>query len=186
MSLSLVIVAVLALVAGLLRGGSLEALADTRVRWLLLLFEGLLVQVVFDVWDPPGLTASGALAVLVVSNVAVACFVALNLRVAGMWLIGLGLVANTTVIATNGAMPVSAGAAQTAGLEAPSEVDDDLKHERLDENTGLPWLGDVIPVPGLKEVLSVGDLLLAAGIGWLIYVRTTAGRASAKADAASG
>lgn len=186
MSLSLVVVAFLALVAGLWRGGSLEALADTRVRWLLLLFEGLLVQLAFDLWNPSGLTASGALAVLLVSNLAVACFVLLNLRVAGMWLIGLGLVLNTLVIWTNGAMPVSAGASEAAGLEAPSATDDDLKHERLGDETVVPWLGDVIPVPGLKEVLSIGDLALAAGIGWLIYARTTSGRATAKAGATSG
>jgi hypothetical protein len=103
-----------------------------------------------------------------------------------MWLIGLGLVLNTLVIWTNGAMPVSAGASQAAGLEAPSAVDDDLKHERLGDETVVPWLGDVIPVPGLKEVLSIGDLVIAAGIGWLIYARTTSGRATAKAGATSG
>lgn len=186
MSLSLVIVVVMALGLGLLRGGSLHALADTRVRWLVLLFEGLLIQLAFDLWDPPGLSSSGALAVLVVSNVAVAAFVALNRRIAGMWLIGVGLILNTLVITANRAMPVSPSASATAGIEAPSAIDDDLKHERLDDDTVLGWLADVIPVPGLREVLSLGDVALAAGMGWLVFSQTTARRNDARADEASG
>lgn len=186
MSLSLVVIALAALGLGLWRGGSLHALADTRVRWMTLLFQGLLVQVAFDVWDPPGLTSTHALAVLFISNLAVASFVVLNLRTPGMLLIGVGLVLNTLVITANGAMPVSSSASSAAGISAPSEVDNDLKHERLNDDTRLGWLSDVIPVPGLKEVLSLGDLLLAAGIARLIYVRTTSQRPSSTANEASG
>ena len=186
MSLSLVIVVIAALVLGLTRGGSLQALADTRVRWLVLLFEGLAVQVLFDVWDPPGLTSSGALAVLVVSNSAVACFVLLNVRIPGMLIIGVGLALNTLVIAANEAMPVSASASSTAGIEAPSAIDDDLKHERLDDETLLAPLGDVFPVPGLKEVLSLGDLVLALGMGRLVYAQTISHRGATRTNEASG
>lgn len=186
MSLSLAIIALTALGIALWRGGSLQALADTRVRWLLLLLQGLLIQVAFDVWDPPGLTRTHALGVLLISNAAVATFVVLNLRIPGMLLIGAGVVLNTLVIGLNGAMPVSVGASSVAGVEPPSASADDLKHERLSDDTRLPWLGDVIPVPGLKEVLSVGDVLLAVGMARLVYVRTTSERRSARATEASG
>jgi hypothetical protein len=39
----------------------------------------------------------------------------------------------------------------------------------------LPWLGDVIPLPRLGEVLSLGDLLLVGGIFLLVYRRMLAG-----------
>ncbi len=186
MSLSLVVIAAGALAFGLWRGGSLQALADTRVRWLLLLFEGLSIQVAFELWDPPGLTASHAVAVLLISNLAVGAFVALNWRIPGMLLIAAGLLLNTVVIAVNQAMPVSARASSMAGLQAPSQTDDDLKHEPVTEDTKLGWLADVIPIPGVKEVLSLGDVVMAAGIARLIYARTTAERRFSKTTEASG
>ena len=178
MALSLLVVVAIALIAGLFRGGSLASLAETRVRWLTLLFEGLLVQLVFDVWDPPGLTDAGALGVLLLSNAAVGGFLLLNRRIHGMLIVGFGLLLNTIVITANQAMPVSASAASAAGLEPPPAISDDLKHERLNSETRLGWLGDVIPVPGLNEVLSIGDVVLALGAGRLVYMQTTAtGRA---------
>lgn len=186
MSLSILLVLGVALSAGLLRGGSLASLADTRLRWLVLLFEGLLIQVAFDIWDPPGLTASGGLAVLLVSNVAVAGFLVLNARIPGMLLIGLGLLLNSLVITANQAMPVSATAAARAGLEPPPVSSDDIKHERLDSSTRLGWLGDVIAVPGLKEVLSLGDVVLALGVGRVVYMQSTERRrAKTRPDEAS-
>jgi Family of unknown function (DUF5317) len=176
MSLSLIAALVIALVAGLLRGGSLESLSQTRVRWVILLIEGLLVQLIFDIWDPAGLTSGGKLAVLLISNLSVLAFLLLNKEIPGMILIAFGLLLNTVVITANQAMPVSASAADTAGIEAPTESTDDLKHELLDDDTTLGFLGDVIPVPGVGEVLSVGDIVLALGVGRVVYVQTTGGR----------
>lgn len=190
MSWSIVIALVLAAVLARARGGSFSRLADTRFRWTILLFEGLLVQAAFDIWNPPGLTRSGALAVLIVSNFAVATFIALNARMPGLLLAGLGLLLNVVVITANQAMPVSATASRTAGLDPPPQSSTELKHERLDSETSLPWLADVIPVPGLKEILSVGDLFLALGIGRLVYVRMSPNRRTRRSpatrDAASG
>lgn len=174
MTFSLLVFVVVALIVGLMRGGSLASLAETRVRWLILLFEGLVVQLAFDIWDPPGLTATGGLAVLLLSNTAVGAFLLLNRRIPGMLLVGLGLLLNTVVITANQAMPVSPSAASVAGLDAPPSISDDLKHERLDSDTRLGWLGDVIPIPGVQEVLSLGDIVLALGAARVVYMQTTA------------
>lgn len=186
MSLSLIIALIVALVAGLLRGGSLESLGGTRVRWIALLLAGLVVQLVFDIWDPPGLTNDGALAVLLLSNLAVFAFVLINWELPGMLLVAVGLLLNTVVITANQAMPVSASAADTAGIEPPSSDTDDLKHELAGDDTILGFLGDVIPVPGLGEVLSIGDIALALGVGRVVYVQTTGGRAARKRTARTG
>lgn len=184
MSLVLVLALVVALGAGLARGGSLRSLAETRFRWFILLFEGLAIQVVFDIWDPAGLDRGDALAVLLLSNAAVGGFILLNLRVPGMLLAGLGLALNVIVISANQAMPVSAHAARNAGIDPLGETTL-LKHERLNSDTRFRWLADVIPVPGLKEILSVGDLVLALGVARLVYARTAAGNRT-KGDESSG
>jgi hypothetical protein len=85
-------------------------------------------------------------------------------------LAGMGLVLNVLVIGFNGAMPVAEEASESAGIKRSLEQAG-LKHELLDSETALPWLGDVLPIPIFREVLSVGDILLASGIAYLIYAR---------------
>jgi hypothetical protein len=160
-----------AAVLALARGGSLDALGATRLRWTPLLGAGLAAQLGAQLWSPPWLRGSWALFVVVVSNLAIVVFIAVNRHLPGLLLADLGLVLNLAVIVANGAMPVSPEAARSAGLRIPGP--DDPYHEVLGEGTAWPWLADVVPEPGLREVLSVGDLLLAAGIARLVYVRTS-------------
>ena len=184
MELALVIALGAALI-GVRRGGSLQALSNTRFRAPALVFVGLGLQLAFDLWSPEWLTKDMALALLLVSNTFVALFIALNQRLPGMLLIAVGLALNVAVIAANGAMPVSPEAAESSG--ATTSVDDTGgKHEALDEDTLLPWFADVIPVPGVRVVLSVGDLLLALGIGRLVYACTTSARRGERSRTASG
>ncbi len=166
------IVAVLAAVAGLLRGGSLSALADTTFRWGWLIFLGLALQLAFDLWDPDWLTRTQATAIVLASNALILAFVWLNRALPGMWVIGLGLALNALVIGANQAMPVSVDAARSAGAPVPDNTSS-IKHERMDDDTLLPWLGDVIPLSIGDQVLSIGDLVLAAGMGWLVFARTS-------------
>jgi len=169
------IAAVVAAAIGLLRGGSLESLAATPFRWLVLLWAGLLVQLGFDIWDPPWLDSTGGLMIVLLTNLLVAAFLAANSRLPGMILATIGMTLNVVVIALNGAMPVSLRAARVAEVDIEQLG---IKHEVLDPSTRLPWLADVIPVPGLAILISVGDVVLAAGIAWLVYSRTT-GRGTA-------
>lgn len=166
------VVAGVAALYGLVRGGSLDALARTQFRFVWLLFSALLVQVAFDIWDPAWLSETGDLVVLLATNVAVAGFLALNWHLPGMFLAAGGLLLNVLVIALNGGMPVSLEAAEIAGLHDFSAWG--IKHEPLGEATILPWIADVIPLPGLKQLLSIGDVVLAGGIAWLVYRRTLA------------
>ena len=164
-------VAVVAGLYGLVRGGSLEGLAATNFRFIWLVFAGFVVQVGFTVWNPAWLSETGELAVIVGSNALVAVFLMVNLRLPGMLVAATGLILNVTVIAANGAMPVSLEAADVAGTDR--EISDfGIKHEPLDDNTVFPWIADVIPLPGLSTLISAGDIFLAAGVGWLVYRRT--------------
>ena len=169
--LIVLLVGAAAALVGLTRGGSLEALAETRLRapWLLVL--GLLVQAGSALWSPSGLRGPGTLFVVLLGNLAILVFIARNRTMPGMLLADVGVALNLVVIALNGAMPVSPDAARAAGIERSRAISG-FSHEPMTGDTALPWLGDVLPLPYLREVWSPGDVLLAAGIARLIYRRT--------------
>jgi hypothetical protein len=95
--------------------------------------------------------------------------VALNRSKPGMWIAGLGVLMNFIVIAANGGMPVLAGAAEVASGFTVSNLDlsGTFKHVPLDETSRLAFFADVIPLrfAGIGEVISLGDILLALGLG---------------------
>ncbi|HEV2754183.1 MAG TPA: DUF5317 domain-containing protein [Actinomycetota bacterium] len=182
--LTALVIAILAGVAARLRGGSLHELAETTFRWTPVLVAGLVVQLVFVYWDPEWLGETGGLAVVLASNAAVATWLFANRTLPGLTLAGAGMALNVLVIAANGAMPVLERSAEAAGVTRSLE-DASLKHEPLDEDTALPWLGDAIPVPPFKEVLSVGDVVLALGLARVVDARMMAHRKPRhRADAA--
>lgn len=80
-------------------------------------------------------------------------------RVAGLAIV-LGAALNAVVIAANGRMPYDPAAvakvSERAGLETP-------KNEPAGAGTRLAWLGDTIPIPGLRKVASPGDVLISVG-----------------------
>jgi hypothetical protein len=171
--LTALVVAVLAGVVARLRGGSLHGLAETTFRWTPLLVAGLVFQIVFLYWDPEWLGDRGGLAIILLSNLSVAAWLVANRALPGLLIAGIGMALNVLVITANGAMPVLERSADAAGVEQSLE-DASLKHEPLDEDTVLPWLGDAIPVAPFKEVLSVGDVVLALGLARLVDARMTA------------
>jgi hypothetical protein len=95
--------------------------------------------------------------------------VLLNRTRPGMWLAGLGVLMNFTVIALNGGMPVLAEAAEVASGFTVTEPDlsGSFKHIILDADSRLTLLADVIPLRlgSLGEVISLGDVFLAVGLG---------------------
>jgi hypothetical protein len=175
------VVAAFAAWAGVLAGGSLDSLAATKLVASPLLFAGFALQLLFTFWQPSWMTTELSLAVLVSSNLLVGLFVWLNRRLPGILLAGTGLVLNLLVISLNGAMPVSADAARIAG-GAQGLENADSKHDVLNDDTLLPWLSDVLPVPGVGLVLSVGDVVLVLGIARLTYARTKAGDRTSEAS----
>jgi len=153
------------LLAGVILGGSLYRLERLTLRSLSLLVAAVAVQVVAS------LVFGGIPYVigLVLSLLLATAFVARNPHLAGRGLLVGGLVLNAAVIIANGAMPVHRGAAERAGVSLHSLVADP-RHRTEDASTHLSLLDDRIPLPlpvG-AQVLSVGDVLVAAGAGLLI------------------
>jgi len=85
-------------------------------------------------------------------------------------ILGLGL--NMTATAVNTGMPVDGPALVTAGLAQPGELDRlDLGSRRHVSvaTDRLSFLGDIIPVEPLNAVLSFGDLIMAFGVGNVMF-----------------
>jgi hypothetical protein len=80
-----------------------------------------------------------------------------------------GVAANALPVILVGAMPVLRAAALSAGF-TPAELATAPPGYVVALDSGVPvvWLGDVLPVPGGLTVLSLGDLLLFAGLAILI------------------
>lgn len=109
---------------------------------------------------------------LLVSAGLVAVFLGANRSQPGVALLAAGFAPNALVVLLNGAMPVSVDALARAGLDASTaELLLDPRHEQVGDATRLPWLGDTIPLalPGLGQAVSVGDILIAAGAGLMLY-----------------
>lgn len=99
-------------------------------------------------------------------------FVASNLAVGGMAVIGAGIAANLVPLVANRATPVRATALVRARIAAAEDVDRAVlggPREIADSGTVLELLGDVIPVPPLGLVVSFGDLIILVGLAAVIH-----------------
>lgn len=89
-----------------------------------------------------------------------------NRRQPGIGWLATGLVLNAAVTLTNDGMPVSLLAAHQAGVGVRALVTGG--HRPLLAATHLAALADRLPVPALREVVSVGDVAVAAGVARLM------------------
>ncbi|MBA2625581.1 MAG: DUF5317 domain-containing protein [Acidimicrobiia bacterium] len=156
------------LALGLLGGGQVTRLGAIRLRWSVALWAGVGLQLLagpFGVGGRPGTVA------VIASYVALLGFAVANRGLTGMPVVLVGLALNATVIVLNGGMPVRPAAVAAVGLD-PAELDGtDLGAKRHLERPRerLPALGDVVPLRPLGEVVSFGDLVLAAGVANVVF-----------------
>ncbi len=161
-----------AFLLGYVFGGRIRRFEQLHLRWSWLAVAGLALQFVPL---PDGATGTDLVvrtAVLSCSYLLLLAFAALNIRLAGVPLIFIGLALNLLVIASNGGMPVSREALESSGQGDVLQVLIDegaAKHHLLTDDDVLAPLADVIPVGGpIKQVVSLGDVFVYAGVVWLI------------------
>ena len=149
------------LLIGLVRKGRFRNLGRARVRMPYLLLVGLGIPLVHEALAEPQ-----TFAVSVASLVALLAFAAVNVHLVGIVVISIGIVMNLVPLVTNGAMPVRAGALVEADLvEAGQSFELQGARELQDGATFAGWLGDTIPLPATRQVLSFGDLVILVGLG---------------------
>ena len=160
---------ILGLSLGRLRGGRFRNLASIRFRRPGIVVAALALQAGMGPLDAG--TPARWLA-LVGSYALIGLWLAGNLGDRPTWFrVGIGCVAigyglNVAAIVPNGDMPVSAAALRRAGgseraLHQAPNLD---KHVTSDDPGRWSWLGDVVPVPALRVVVSIGDLALLGGV----------------------
>ncbi len=153
---------------GRLRGGRFQALSTLRLRATGLVVLAVIVQfglgaVSSDAWRYVALVASyGLMGVWLAINLRDGP----NWRRAGLALVSAGYALNLLAIVPNGNMPVSTDALRRAGgSEASFEEKPNIdKHVASVTGDVWPWLGDVIAVPPLRAVISIGDVAMVIGV----------------------
>jgi hypothetical protein len=164
-------------------GGSWTSLTGLRVRGARLVVVAVVAQLLGSGLTQLTNTTGYYSAGLALSAAAALGFCLRNLPLAGVPLVTLGLLLNAAVVLLNGAMPVSIVAAARANVGiADIAAGSDARHQIAGTGTTLRSIGDDIPVPlpWRPEVVSPGDVLIAAGLGELVLVGMRPRRRSTK------
>lgn len=165
--IGLLVAILLGIVIGVVRGGSFKKLSDAELRAVPLVFVGVMLQVGSTVAERAEIHHL-PLALVLASFACVFAFAALNFNLPGMTLIAIGALCNFLVISANGGMPVSRDAIAKAGLDdpftGPGATTVKGAHRALTDDTNLRFIADVIPIRVTANVVSVGDILIWAGL----------------------
>jgi hypothetical protein len=165
-----------ALAIAVLIGGDVRRLSQLRIRHIEVLLAAFAVKVAVALLG----TAHTEIAVTiarplnVIGAALLLAVVWFNRRIPGAILFGTGLTLNLIVIlAFGGRMPVLLphDADPNSPIVALLRGGLDPLHVALDHPQGLWFIGDILAVPsigGHSSLVSIGDLLMAAGVAWLI------------------
>jgi hypothetical protein len=192
MLLLIVLPAALGILCGYARGGRLRNLARFEIRAWWLLSAATLLQIC-RYRHVPGLhwlfgSYTSIRPMLIIFGI-VAVWLAVNAvrarpERAGILLIAAGWLANFVVMAVNSGMPVDREAAYSVGYTpadfATNQIGD---YHVLTSADRLGWLADIMPVPYLERVASLGDILLVVGLMAVCAVAMRARDAAVPASA---
>jgi len=157
----------LAVCIGFVAGGGLRPFERLKVHWWGVALAGLALQ---GIPFAASVDRRAGSAMLLSSYGLLIGFAWVNRRLPALWLVMAGLVLNLLVIGVNEGMPVSASALETAGARAEGLLGTGTaKHHLLGPGDTLTPLGDVIGIPPpIGAVISIGDVLLYAGVAVLV------------------
>ena len=144
---------------GLASGGNWRNLAKLDVNLSPVLVAGVIARLAAPFLG--GL----ALAVSITGLLLVAVVALANRALPGTWLVASGALLNSAVTFANGGMPVDPGALAVSGKAPPS----DSLHVILGPDTRFPFLADVLLIPVINNIYSLGDVLLAVGGFWMTF-----------------
>lgn len=91
----------------------------------------------------------------------------LNRHITGACIAAVGIAANLAVLLVNGYMPIDSGAVVAAGIIDYDGLDRVMlgaARRWTSDTTIAAWLGGAIPLAPLKDVVTLGDVVTAAGL----------------------
>lgn len=174
---------VLGILVGKIRGGKFKKLGTSLLRFSWLIFLSFALQlgisIMISLGHPFVIQYRMSLYVLAYILLFVALF--LNMQFKCMWFIMIGAIANFAAIMLNGgSMPIDMGILQQQGFE---NMFHSISMEAFPqyiplEEAGLytSYLGKRLSMPAiypLKQIFSIGDLLIVIGIFFLIQSMMT-------------
>lgn len=175
-----VAVVVFAFALGFALRGSLRGFEGVHLRAWALAAAGLGLQFAPLPTGGAGRDLAVRISVLGCAYGLLVAFAVLNRRMRGIPLVLVGLLLNAAVILPNGGMPVSEAAIRASGQQDKLQAfirQGATKHHLMTQDDVLRPLGDVIGVPSpIRQVVSVGDIAIYAGIVWFV-VAAMRGRA---------
>lgn len=154
----------------------MRGLANLRFSAAPLVWVAIAAQALLGLKATRGWPDTARTAIVFLSFGLVGLFLAKNVRRmakvvgTGVALLALGWILNTFVVFANGGMPVSRQALAVSGLPANVNVQEGhlWKHRPATSRSRFRWLGDVLTLPRLPAVLSIGDLAMVAGIAIVV------------------
>jgi MFS family permease len=164
------------LLLGLLAGGRLDNLANIRLRFLPILFLGVIVRFGTEIGLSYGIEGVEALRVplLALAYGLLLFSLWVNRWYPGMVLAFVGIAMNAmAIMAHGGYMPVWDQAYAASGLTGP--IDSQLHYLVSTSDPSfllrLGLLGDIIPIPipPVQNVASIGDIFLTAGLAFFLF-----------------
>ena len=165
-----------ALAIAVLIGGDVRRLSQLRLRHLELLLAAFAAKISVALLGTTHAAAAvnAARPLNVIGAALLLAVVWFNRRIPGALVFGAGLMLNLIVIlAFGGRMPVllPGDVDPNSAVLAVLKGGLDPLHVALAHPQGLWFLGDILAIPGIgghASLVSIGDLLMAAGIAWLI------------------
>jgi hypothetical protein len=163
---------IFAVIIGYILKGKIRNLENVELNKTYLIFTSFLIEIFVVISIKSGLFDIGILTYTInfIMYTLLVVFIYFNRKNKYIVLMGVGFLLNATAIFLNGgAMPVSAKAAQTAGITL--NVTKEGLYTLINGNTRLWFLGDIIPLTYLRNfAISIGDII--AVVGLMLFVIT--------------
>lgn len=161
-------------VAALATGGRLRRLGSVKLRGegillAVLVFQLVVVRLPLGGVVPESVLVYGA---WVLPGLILVSILLLNHRSPGFRIATIGVGLNIIVVALNTGMPVQAASMASVTESFSSFLESSWLHIPVDAATRLTILADILPVPGPawhRGLVSLGDVLLVAGVGYFVF-----------------
>lgn len=171
----LIVGILIGLLLGLLSGGRISNLASIQLRWVGLLFAAVVIRFGTEIALNNDVAIVDTLRLPLLAT-------GFGLLLAGLWvnrgypglsLAFVGILSNGVVIVANGGyMPIWQTSLEAVGLTADditSALHVVVPGSASDFLFNLLILGDIIPVPFVQNVASLGDLFLTLGLAFFLF-----------------
>ena len=163
---------IFALIIGYILKGKIKNLENVDIKRTYLVFISFFIEFFIIIFIRNGFFNIGIFTygLNFIMYILLVAFIYFNRKNKYIVIMGLGFLLNAIPIFLNGgAMPVSAKAAETAGLSL--NMSKEGLYTLINENTRVWFLGDIIPLTFLRNfAISIGDII--AVLGLMLFIIT--------------